>query len=199
MNVRLQYDAEFLAGIYMDNGLQLNKYSVSMNLVTKDAGEPVGIAMERLKAFVYGILENTVFIHQDREAQAEMLQVLGINVTTLPEEPVDQIIGIMLYCKLNAIMEGHMIVTALDISSELGDNVYYQHDDEDPIAPFEQDGWWHQSNTKHNSVDIEQEGEKIVRVVNHGWKELDLEWPDQPADPSKNTIVYGKFQRDETR
>jgi hypothetical protein len=36
--------------------------------------------------------------------------MMGINVTTLPEEPVDQIIGMMLYYKLNAIMEGRMIV-----------------------------------------------------------------------------------------
>lgn len=197
MNVRLQYDAEFLAGIYIDNSLQLNKYSVSMNLVTKDTGEVVGIAMERLKAFLYGILENTVFIHQENEAQAEMLQVLGVNVTTLPEEPIDQIIGIMLYCKLNAIMEGRMMVTALDISSELGDNIYYQHDEEDTIAPFNQDGWWHQSNTKHNNIDVEQEGEKIVRVVNHGWKELNLEWPEEPTDKPANTIVYGKFTKNE--
>lgn len=197
MNVRLQYDVEFLAGIYMDSHLQLNKYKASMNLVTKDAGESVGIAMERLKAFVFGIMENTVFIHQDHSEQAEMLHVMGVNVTTLPEQPLDQIIGIMLYCKLNAIMEGRMVITALDIASELGDNIYYQHDEEDVLGPFAADGWWSQANTRHNNIDSEQPGEKIVRVVNYGWKELDLDWPDQSSDKPSNTVVYGKFTKHE--
>jgi hypothetical protein len=35
MNVRLQYDLDFLAGIYYDDRLQMNSYSVSMSLVTK--------------------------------------------------------------------------------------------------------------------------------------------------------------------
>lgn len=199
MNVRLQYDTEFLAAVYLNGTLQLNKYTASMNLVTKDSGENVGIAMERLKAFVFGFLENTVFIHQDYQAQAEMFNLLGVNITTLPEEPLDQIIGMMLYCKLNAVMEGRMIVTALDICSELGDSVYYQHDDEDPIIPFDQDGWWHLPNTKHNDFDIEQQEEKILRVINHSWKELDLEWPETPSDKPTNTVVYGKFSKDETR
>ena len=129
MNVRLQYDIEFLAGIYYDDRLQLNKYDVSMNLLTKTKDSlSTNIAMERLKAFMFDELASTVFINQDNMERAEFLQMLGINVTTLPEEPVDQIVGMMLYYKLNAIMEDRMTVTNLDIASALGDHVWYQHD-----------------------------------------------------------------------
>ena len=50
MNVRLQYDLDFLAGIYYDDRLQLNSYSVSMSLLTKtmDAVN-TNTAMNRLK------------------------------------------------------------------------------------------------------------------------------------------------------
>ena len=144
MNVRLQYDLEFLAGIYFDDCLQINSYDVSMNLLTKTKDSAsTNIAMERLKAFVHGVLESTVFINQTNMERAEFLQLAGCNVTTLPEEPVDQIVGMMLYYKLNAVMEDRMVITNLDIASRLGDGVWYQHDEEDSAGPFASDGWWH--------------------------------------------------------
>ena len=65
--------------------------------------------MERLKAFVYGELANAVFVGPADAEKADMLNILGVNAVLLPDEPVDQIIGIMLYCKLNAIMEDETI------------------------------------------------------------------------------------------
>ena len=64
MNVRLQYDLDFLAGIYYDDHLQINSYSVSMSLLTKTAdAASTNTAMNRLKAFMHGELANTVFIN----------------------------------------------------------------------------------------------------------------------------------------
>ena len=141
MNVRLQYDLEFLAGIYYEDQLQMNQYNVSLNLLTKTRDSvSTNIALDRAKAFVHGALESTVFINQANQERAEFMQMIGINVTTLPEEPVDQIIGMMLYYKLNAIMEDRMTVTQLDIASSLGDSVWYQHDEEDVTGPFRW-GW----------------------------------------------------------
>jgi hypothetical protein len=57
MNVRLQYDLDFLAGIYYDDRLQMNSYSVSMSLLTKTTDAVnTNIAMDRLKIFMHGEL-----------------------------------------------------------------------------------------------------------------------------------------------
>jgi hypothetical protein len=198
MNVRLQYDLEFLAGIYYEDQLQINSYDVSMNLVTKTKDSAsTNIAMERLKAFVYGILDSTVFISQVNQERAEFLQMIGCNMTTLPEEPVDQIVGMMLYYKLNAVMEGRMIITSLDISSRLGDGVWFQHDDEDSAGPFADDGWWHKSNTQHETIESEQVPGNVVKVISTGWHEMLLDWPENTMPPGDNTVVYGKFPRNE--
>ena len=198
MNVRLQYDVEFLAGIYYENSLKINSYSVSMNLVTASNDAVItNIAMDRLKYFVFGELDSTVFIHEAYKEQAEMLALLGVNVTTLPEEPVDQIIGMMLYYKLNAIMEGNMIITALDVSSELGDSVWYQHDEEDSAGPFAKDGWWITSGLQHDDVELAPAEDKVVKVVNKGWHELGLEWPEPNSPVPGNVVVFGNFRRNE--
>ena len=198
MNVRLQYDLEFLAGIYYDDSLQMNSYSVNLNLLTKtrDAAS-TNVAMERLKAFVYEELASTVFINQNNMERAEFLQIVGANVTTLPEEPVDQIIGMMLYYKLNAIMEDRMIVTSLDISSSLGDGVWYQHDEDDSAGPFVIKGWWHDASTQHETIEREEIADNVVKVISTGWYELGLDWPEQTAPATANTVVYANFPKNE--
>ena len=155
------------------------------------------VAVDRIKAFVYGELANTVFFGPADSEVIEMFSMLGINVTTLPEEPIDQIIGIMLYCKLNAIMEGRMLLTELDIQSHLGDSVWYLHNEDDAIGPFSQDGWWHEANCKHHNI-TEPPDDNVVKVVSSGWSEYNLDWPDiQPQ--AGNTIVVADFQRNENK
>ena len=199
MNVRLQYDLDFLAGIYYDDRLQMNSYSVSMSLLTKtmDAVN-TNIAMDRLKIFMHGELANTVFINQAARERAEMLQIMGVNVTTLPEEPVDQIVGMMLYYKLNAIMEGRMAVTRLDLMSALGDSVWYQHDaEEDSPGPFRAEGWWHESTVQHDTVIQGDAGDNVVKVVPNAWIEYGLTWPEDTPEPTANTVVFANFTKNE--
>jgi len=119
MNVRLQYDLEFLGGIYFEEQMQMNHYSVSLNLVTGTANPTdTNIAMDRIKAFVFGELEHSVFINVAQRERAELMHLMGINVTTLPEEPVDQIIGMMLYYKLNS--DANIVKVVPDAWTEYG-------------------------------------------------------------------------------
>lgn len=197
MNVRLQYELEFMAGIYYEGCLQMNQYSISLQLLTQSTDAlTTNIAMERLKAFVYSELCNAVFFGPDNQQQAEMFSVMGVNVTTLPDEPVDQIIGVMLYCKLNAIMENQMIVTKLDIQSYLGDSVWYQFDEDDAIGPFKNDGWWHEAGCQH-CFDLEPQADNVVKVANKGWSEYGLDWPESQSENTGNTVVFANFQRNE--
>lgn len=197
MSIRLQYDADFLAGIYFENSLQINSYSVSLSLATGTANPArINVAMERLRTFINLELGDAVFINRAHEGEAEMLYSLGVNICTLPEEPIDQIVGLMLYCKLNAIMEGQLIVTSLDIKSELGDNVWYQHDEEESIGPFSADGWWHKNSTQKETLDLDGTPENVVKVQTNGWKEYGLEWPEETKETNAK-VVFPKFKKDE--
>lgn len=198
MNVRLHYDLEFMAGIYYENRLQMNSYSVSLSLLTQthDAAS-TNVAMERLRAFVYSELANAVFVGPSDYEKADMLSMMGVNVVLLPDEPVDQIIGIMLYCKLNAVMEHRMIVTDIDTSSFLGDSVRYSHDEDDALGPFANDGWWHRSNCHHDTDHVEPASEKVVKVESAGWHEYNLEWPEERQEHTGNTVVFANFSKHE--
>jgi hypothetical protein len=192
---------DFMAGVWYENQLQMNQYSISMNLVTQTANaSATNIAMDRLKYFVHVHMQNTVFISQERLEVAEMLKTMGINVTTLPGEPVDQIIGIMLYCKLNAIMENYMIINELEISSDIGENMIYLHAGDESLGPFENPGWWTESDLVHCDLNL-IDSDKVVALSRTGaWRELNLAWPgaDTPVE-NDNNIVFAEFKRDETK
>ena len=199
MNVRIQYDTEFLAGAYTESGLVLNNHRVALQITTVTENKiELNTAMERLKCFFDTVLANTVFIHQKHQDHARLMQLMGINVTTLPEDPIDQIIGIMLYCKLNAVMENRLVVNNVDISSQLSDGVWYQHDDEENLGPLAQPGWWNHPGILNHDIEIETgDQEKIVKVWPNSWAEYDLMWPDISSDTPGNIIVYANFGKNE--
>lgn len=200
MNVRLQYDLAFLGATWFDGQLQLNSYNTNLQLVTASTDQVmIGIAMERLKCFVHSELANSIYINQKYQEVGQVLQAMGANITTLPDEPVDQIVGIMLYCKLNAIMEGVLKVTSLDISSSLGDDVWYQHDEEDALGPFSQPGWWFDSSTQHDTLEtVEDDAPNVVKVVPNSWLEYGLSWPEDKKD-QESKVVYPDFKKHETK
>lgn len=195
MNVRLQTNLEFLGAVYFADELQLNSYQVNLGLVTNTKNTlKINVAMERLKAFVYSELANAVYIHQDRTDVAEILQMIGSNIVTLPEEPVDQIVGMMLYSKLNAIMEGVMTVVSLDLSSSLGDDVWYQHDDEDSLGPFAAEGWWHLPTVQHDSLSVVGGDAKVLEVRPNAWIDYGLMWPEETTNKD-HSVVYANFPK----
>lgn len=190
---------DWRAGIWFENRLQMNNYSIKLDLLTNSSDQDYHIvALERLKHFVYYELDSTVFVKQDQTTAIQNLLTAGINVTTTPEDPIDQIIGLVLFSKLNAIMEDHIIVKALDIASDLGDRIHYLHSDQEKTFVNFGTGWWDDATPWHGS-NKKPRNKNIVKIQRTPtWEDFDLDW--ESADPKQvdnyeNTVV--KFHRDE--
>jgi hypothetical protein len=203
MNVRLEYDMAWSAAIWFDGRLQINDYTAELSIYTNTTDQDDHVtSLERLNHFVYNELTNTVFIKQDNQEQMQALTTAGINITPLPEEPIDQVIGIMLYCKLNAILEQRMIITDITIQSSLGDNVRYLHSDQESLGPCDEPGWWVDTGPIHNNFKPAIGNKKQVVKLNRtpAWRDLNLEWSGTSApitDSTANTVVFAKFPSDE--
>lgn len=188
-----------MASVWWNGRLRTNRYDMVVGFQTKTADDALtNIAMERMKCVLHVSMQDTVFVGPADIKTATQFNRLGISVTTLPHEPVDQIIGMALYCKLNAVMEGRMVITDLDFSSHLGDDVWYAHDAEEEIGPFAQKGWWHTPDLKHNDIHVKQSSDKIVSVSPSDWTEFDLTWPDPDASGSDAVILYPDFKKHES-
>ena len=120
MNVRLQKTLTFTSGVWYNNTehLQMNNYTVRVHLHTNTSSTAdQNIAFGRMKYFVYYEMDSGILVNQETKEKCLQLLSLGLSVITMPTDPVDQMIGIMLYYKLNAIMEQRLIVTEVEIES----------------------------------------------------------------------------------
>lgn len=201
MNVRLRYDMHFTAGIHYADSMRMNNYSLRLWLTTNsDNHADQNTAFERIKYFVYTQLDSTIFINQREQAQCQRYVDAGLNITTLPGDPVDQLIGIMLYYKLNAITEDRMIIVETEISSTQGENMTYLHSDFENTIGYEQPAWWTDPGLAHSDF-VSPDAENIVSMSqNTVWRDLELNWTDLPTtDDTGNVVVFADFKRpDET-
>jgi hypothetical protein len=203
MNVRLRYSTVFTAGIFYDGQMRMNNYQVKLHLVTNsEEGDDHNIALDRIKYFLHNQLNSTVFINSAEAEQCRAFASAGINLTTLPEDPLDQVIGIMLYCKLNAMLEDRMIITEIEICSELGENIVYLHNDQDAQGPFADVGWWQEPDAVHCDLTL-FDNEKTVALhhVGASWRDLGLNWDESIIINvnNDNKVVFADFAKDETK
>ena len=198
MNVRLVYEMAFATGLWYDSQFYVNNYTVKMKLVTNTmSSTEQNIALARLKYFVHEVLEASVLINAKNLDQHKKLVAAGMRVIALPEEPVDQILGMAMTCKLNAIMQGRMIITDLDISSDHGDNVVYCHNVQEALGPLEPAGWWHDPEPvfAEYAVNRNQRVIEINRALK--WHDLDLSWEPDPEQEHDPDIVITNFKRED--
>ena len=199
MNVRLRTSLGFVAGVFFDGILRMNNYRVTISMTTNSgSSENYNIALDRMKYFFGECIDSSILINEEDVDQCKKFVKAGLKLVTLPEEPVEQIIGMMLYCKLNAIAEDHIIVNEIELSSELGDQVIFFHSDTEFLGPFESVGWWRQPDLTHYNKELNVKDNIMSLNRRTTWKEVNLDWPSDKPN-SGNTIVFADFGRDETK
>lgn len=199
MNVRLKKTFSWLSSVVHDTQFVTNSYRVDVSLLTTDATQAEqNIAYDRMKFWIHEVLENSIMIHNKNPKLANY-QNTDARVLALPEEPVDQIVGIILYTKLAAIVEDRLIITDVDLQSYAGDDMVYHHNCGDAITiDIAKDGWWNDCRPIWSQIDSKKRKNKIVSLDRSmEWKDCGLEWVDQSG--KENSVVFAKFNRDETK
>jgi hypothetical protein len=198
MNVRIAQLLCFNAGAWYDGELEMNQYTIKLWMITQSENSlEQNIAFRRAKHFIHNELESTIFVDATQEAKCEQLVQAGLNITTLPGDPADQLIGIMLFHKLNAIMEGRIAVVEVEISA--GDAVVYLHGENETSEELIQPLWWFSPDLIHSDV-LPRESDKVLSIP-HSWRDLELEWPKEVAvdNDNGNVVVFADFkQSDDT-
>lgn len=197
MNVRLRHNMSFTAGVYYGGEMRMNHYNVILNMITNSTDAVShNIAFERIKYFVYNKLDSTIFINSCHEEKCKQFSQAGLSITTMPGEPVDQLIGLMLYYKLNAVMEDRIIVDETEISSMLGENMIYLHSENETTDIGKIPDWWETSDPVHSDY-VLIDADKIVSMhANTAWRELNLSWPElETVTETGNIVVFADFKQ----
>lgn len=195
MNVRIAQLLSFNAGAWYDGGLEINEYTAKLWMITQSTNpEEQNIAFCRMKQFVYTQLDSTIFVDSNDAEKCVELSKAGLNITTMPGLAADQLIGIMLFHKLNAIMEGRIVIVEVEISA--GDTVVYLHGENETSENLIIPDWWTSADLTHNSLEP-ADSEKVLSIPqNNAWRDLDLAWPDQSTEnETGNIVVFADFKQ----
>lgn len=193
MNVKLRCSFDFVAGTWFEQQLLMCHYSVKLDLLTQST-EPVdqNTALERVLWFFNNQMQNVIFVNQAEIERAEAFYELGLNVCTLPEEPVDQVLGIVLHSKLNAVMQDRIRITQLTLTSDTGD-IEYIHEDSEVTELLGTTGWWFDPSPRcHDIESDEKEAEK-------DWPELELTWSGTEVIKDIDTAIFVNLSANETK
>ena len=141
-NSRIQKDFTFQTAIHFNGKFMVNLYEMDakMEIFTEDTREQ-NIAVERTIHFLTTVIEDCLFISaEDKEAIAKY-SAAGIKVCVLPEEPYDQIIGLILLNKCNAIMEDKIVLTDMLFGSKLSNLIKFELNHEVAKAEYPEKNW----------------------------------------------------------
>jgi hypothetical protein len=198
MNVRLEHQFQFTAGTYLDDTFHMNNYYVKMEMITLTVdGVEQNIALDRMRHMLFRHFQDSIFVSSENVDAIDKLQSADLNVVIMPETPVDQIVGIMLYCKLNAIMQDRLLITQLKISSDLGQNLWYLQSEEEDVGPFEELGWWHTADP--NTFEKNKNYSNIIRLQkSNTWHDFHLEWDEEllVKDDNSTVLAFGKDDKE---
>jgi hypothetical protein len=199
MTARIQSSFELIMGVHFTGEFYMNVYDIDLyfNVETELIKEQ-NIALDRIKYFLHKCLEHSIACHSGETQAIENYINANMKVCTLPEEPYDQIMGIMLTEKLNAITEGRLVISDISIGSKMSDGVICCHSLEDNIGPFIEKGWWNDNSTKINNHIPIGKGKKVVKLNKPTleWSDVFLDW--ETKDPylknaSSSEIVFAQF------
>lgn len=179
MSTRIEKDFVFHSAVHFNDRFLINSFKTTLSIIveTEDIREQ-NVAMDRIEYYFNEVLSNSLFIEENLKQTIDTYKNAGLKIITLPEEPYDQIIGMVLLLKLNAIMENKMHITDLNIGSYLSDWVRFTIVSEIAEHLYEENQWFHR-NTLETENHLPNES-KVVKLFEDCWSELGLNWKEKP-------------------
>jgi hypothetical protein len=178
MSNKIQKEFTFMTAVHFNGKYMVNLYEMNAIMIIESLdSDNQNIAIERISHFIGSTIEDVIFICDKEKEAIEKYKNAGMKVCTIPEEPYDQIIGLILMNKCNAIMENKIVMTDIVFGSKLSNLIKFELTAETAQAEFNGNHWWNLptlcTETKKTKKD------KIVNLHDHksdDWAELELTW-----------------------
>lgn len=180
MSAKISKDFGFRSGIYFGDKFLINDFRITLNLLVQtDSIREQNIAMERIEWFLTQKIDSNLFINSEKTKNIDLFRKAGIDIITLPEDPYDQIIGMVLLLKINSILEKKLSATNIAIESLMSDNVKFHIDLETAEAVLSDNNWYNNSSTETNDLANNDYSSKIVKLFDNQWTEIGLTWKEK--------------------
>jgi hypothetical protein len=184
MIAKIEKEFLFNSAIHFEDKFLINLFEITfiMSVETENAKEQ-NIAIERLNYFIASYIDNSIFVNEKDKASIEKYENAGLRVLTLPEDPYDQIIGLILIMKCNAIMEGRVVITDIIFHSKLTSGIKF-HSSIEETEDFKSNNWWNDPTTatKLTKNKKPKDKDKVIKLFDKDeWSEVGLLWKSKQA------------------
>ena len=180
MYIKLSQDIGFSAVVIDGSKIYPNYFTLKINMVFDSNNSNSflqNIAIQRIEFFLNEILNGSILCKVSNPIANKFMRIAKNNtVILLPEEPFDQVIGMVLYSKLNAIVEGILEIDTLTIGSEFAPDITYTIEDFEDFK-FEDEKidspWWERADATISNVP------KLMKKTQN-WSDIGLGWEENP-------------------
>lgn len=177
---RIEKDFYFLASVHYDNKFYVNSYDISLSLLVEtSSNREQNIAMERITYYIRNMLENCIFVHYVETDTMKQYKTAGMNVCELPEQPFDQIVGMVLLNKLNAIMEDRLKISDMVIGSYMSEGVRHSIVSEEAEHILDGNNWYNNSSLSISNETSNTEANVLRLFFDDEWADLGLTWKEK--------------------
>lgn len=193
MNSKISKKFYLDACIHKDGTFLVNPYELelSMNVKTEDFSEQ-NIALGRVCYLIDEAFDSCVFVDLLDIAAIENYKKAGIKVCSIPEGPYDQIVGLILMSKINAVTEHKLIVEEIQITSKSCDSLCFYISIDNSMGYDSPEYWWNQNSLSITDRNMKSSKKEKIVELNRGsikdWDEIGLSW--KPKAKSNANIVY---------
>jgi len=191
MNVKIGSKYKIFANMFAEDELIATRFEVNVKFITNSENPyEYATAINRAAFFLTEMCENAIFVDDDSLEEYPELDNMGVDIIVLPNIACEQIIGVMLFCKLNAIMESKVFVDELSIKVDAGRKYEYFHNREDPLDEFDEMGWWHEKTLSiRHPENLSSEKRQTYFESLPTWANLQLEMGEDEITPPIDTKV----------
>jgi len=207
MNVELTKKYTFYANVYTDGMLLPTSFDVTIHfMVVSEDSEEYSVAFERVNHFIHNVCYGSIFFDiDDEDGIPDNLGELGNYTLGIPYPPCAQTIGMMLFLKIDAIMEDAVEVDYVTVSSAIENKIdnsviKFSHHRYESLGNFEEDGWWDETEIRTRDGSGFESWDDIAGLWRSklSWKVDDAiyqksNYPDSKKEKSEGDVVFVNF------
>jgi len=180
MSTQISKNFNFRGVILFENKFIINDFRLTLNMtVQSESPREQNIAMDRIEWFLTQKVDSSLLINEDKQENIDLFHKAGFGIVTLPKDPYDQIIGMVLICKINAFLENKLEIESLVIESLLSDGIKFTIDLETAKSILQGNYWYNNSSTETNDLTNDNYNTKIVKLFDNQWNEIGLTWKEK--------------------
>lgn len=122
------WNTTFDATVVVDDCIYPNRYNITFGFLPKVKSiKEQNVGFERVKYLFHTLCENSI-VYSPKDKTMPYWAKMPVNKITLPGSPYDQLLGTVLFQKIDSIAGNYFYLGYLTVDSKLGDSIKYTID-----------------------------------------------------------------------